>query len=64
MLEIEKDLYEKGYKNTFKALKYGIITSLSISILFVIFSKPILGLFTDNQAIINLATKYYRIGLC
>lgn len=55
--------YKKGYKNTFKALKYGILTSLCISILFVIFSKPILGLFTDNTTIINLATKLLIIDI-
>ena len=60
---IGKHQYEKGYKNTFKALKYGILISLSVSILFVIFSKPILSLFTDNTAIISLATKLLIIDI-
>lgn len=55
--------FEKSYKDTFKALKYGLIICISISILFVIFSNPILSLFIDNSKIKALAYKLLIIDI-
>ena len=55
--------YKRCYKETFTALKYGLIISSAISILFVIFSTPLLSIFTDNYEIIKLASKLLIIDI-
>ena len=58
-----KHEFNKCYKDTFKALKIGLTVSLIISTLFVIFASPILGLFTKNHQIIQLASKLLVIDV-
>ncbi|MBE5935583.1 MAG: MATE family efflux transporter [Lachnospiraceae bacterium] len=53
---IGKHNYNKCYKDTNRALKYGLITALTISGLIFILARPILSLFTSNNEIITLAT--------
>lgn len=61
--DMGKHNFKKCYKGSFKALKIGLIISLIISILFVIFASPILAIFTHNQQIIQLASKLLIIDV-
>ena len=51
----KKDI-KKCYKDTARALKYGLIVAFTISVAIFLFAIPLLGLFTSNKEIIKLAT--------
>nr|MBA5587737.1 MATE family efflux transporter [Anaerobacillus isosaccharinicus]QOY38633.1 MATE family efflux transporter [Anaerobacillus isosaccharinicus] len=47
---------DEAYKRCLKSLKIAILVSLGMAILFSFFSKPLLGIFTDNPEIITLGS--------
>ncbi|MBM6617116.1 MATE family efflux transporter [Bacillus suaedaesalsae] len=48
--------YEDAYRRCLNSLKPAIIISLGAAIVVSIFSKQLLGIFTDNQAILSVST--------
>ena len=60
---IGKHEYKKCYKDTARALKYGMIISFCISLTIFLLAGPLLHLFTDNTEIIELASKLLLIDI-
>lgn len=54
---------EKAYKTCMRSLKYAIVVAVAIAGIFALFSKLLLGVFTDDQAIIEMGSKLMLIAI-
>lgn len=55
--------YDDAYHLVFKSLKKSLATSLVVSVLFYLFRLPLLGIFTDDPAIIALGASVLFIDI-
>lgn len=49
--------YDEAYKRTLSTLKFAIVLVIIISIVMYLFARPLLSIFTDNQAIIDMGKR-------
>lgn len=52
-----------AYKTGLRAFKYALIISVSLELIGIIFRYPLIGLFTDNQQVINMGATLIILNL-